>query len=413
MSKINSNYTKLQSGYLFPEIAKRTRIFKEQNPTADIIRLGIGDTTLPLAPTVSQAMSDFAKGLGTNSGYHGYGDSEGSYELRSSISEYYKELGVEIATDEVFVSDGAKSDCANIQTLFESPIVALQDPAYPVYVDSSVISGQTGEYNSDGQYSKLVYLKGDENNGFVATPPTTKVDIIYLCFPNNPTGACANRQQLQGFVDYAIENKAIIIYDAAYSWFVSDSDIPKSIFEIPGAISCCIELNSFSKFAGFTGVRLGWSVIPKGLITETSDLNLNSVWTRRQNTFFNGACNIAQAGGVAALSTQGRGECQQLINYYLANAKLIKSELSKIGLKCFGGDNAPFIWLQTPTVAGQQLTSWEFFDLLLVKCNMVGTPGSGFGTAGEGYFRLSAFGNRERTIEALERIKKYFGNKGL
>jgi LL-diaminopimelate aminotransferase len=410
MSSINTNYSKLQSGYLFPEIAKRSKAYSTANPHSKVIRLGIGDTTLPLAPTVSKAMSDFAIKLGTEEGYEGYGDSEGKPELREAISKYYQEHGCNILSSDVFVSDGAKSDCANIQSLFQDPIIALQDPAYPVYVDSSVISGLTGNYNSNNQYDKIVYLEGNQINGFVANPPTQKVDIIYLCYPNNPTGAMASREELAQFVNYAIKNKAIIIYDAAYSWFIQDKTIPKSIYEIVGANSCAIELNSFSKFAGFTGVRLGWSIIPTTLVTESSDLNLNKVWTRRQNTFFNGACNIAQIGGMAALSEQGRKECQELINYYLENAKLIKSELTKIGFECFGGDNAPFIWLKTPTINGQRLNSWDFFDLLLSECEVVGTPGSGFGNAGEGYFRLSAFGKKSNTIEALGRIGKCFTN---
>lgn len=411
MSSINTNYSKLQAGYLFPEIARRTKIYKEANPTAPVIRLGIGDTAEPLAPSIVQAMQDEVTKLGNKETYTGYGDSEGTPELRSTIANYYKELDCDIDVSEVFVSDGAKSDCANIQSIFGDSVVALQDPAYPVYVDSNVMSGRTGEMDmTTKQFEGLVYLNSNEANNFVSELPIGKVDLIYLCYPNNPTGAVATRDQLKKYVDYAIQNKAIIIYDAAYSWFITDENIPKSIYEIQGADTCAIELNSFSKWAGFTGVRLGWSIVPKDLITEGAEQGkINWMWMRRQNTFFNGASNIAQAGGVASLSPQGRLECQATVDFYLENAKLIKAGLESVGFVCYGGNNAPYIWLKTKDTSGNTITSWDFFDLLLSNCNVVGTPGSGFGPAGEGFFRLSAFGSRENVIEAIGRIQKFFG----
>lgn len=409
MSIINPNYSKLQAGYLFPEIAKRTKIYKEQNPTAKIIKLGIGDTTMPLGQTIISAMAKAVENLGQKSSYSGYGDSEGSPLLRQAISDYYKDLNCKIDVNEVFMSDGAKSDCANIQSIFGDSIVALQDPAYPVYVDSNVIAGRTGNFNEQNQFDKLVYLECAEANNFVAIPPTQKADLIYLCYPNNPTGAMATRSELQQMVNYAIANKAVIIYDAAYSWFITDASYPKSIYEISGSDTCAIEINSFSKWAGFTGVRLGWTVVPKTLITEnTTTGELNKAWNRRQNTFFNGACNIAQAGGLASLSLEGRLECQKTIDYYMENATIIRTSLQQIGFVCFGGQNAPYIWLQTPLRNGQKVKSWDFFDELLDNCQVVGTPGSGFGTAGEGYFRFSAFGNREDIITALERICNFY-----
>jgi LL-diaminopimelate aminotransferase len=402
MSKINPNYSKLQAGYLFPEIARRANIYQKNNPNAKIIRLGIGDTTEPLVPSVVEAMKKTVLDLSKIETYSGYGDSEGNPKLRQAISKYYQNLDCSINFDEVFVSDGAKSDCANIQSIFGNAIIGLQDPSYPVYVDASVINGQTVNFNANSQFDKLVYLEGNEENNFVAKVPNQKVDLIYLCYPNNPTGAVANFRELEEFVNYALQNKAIIIFDTAYSWFIKDKNADK----------CCIEINSFSKFAGFTGVRLGWSIIPKNLVTENSEIGkIHQIWSRRQNTFFNGACNIAQSGGIAALSEIGRNECQKTVDFYLENAKIIKNELKKLDFVCFGGDNAPFIWLKTPIIKKKKLTSWEFFNLLLDKCQIIGTPGSGFGKAGEGYFRLSAFGRRENILEGLKRIKEVFDKK--
>jgi LL-diaminopimelate aminotransferase len=405
MSQLNHNYQKLQAGYLFPEIGRRVKAYASNNPDKQIIRLGIGDTVRELAPSVITAIHQEAETLANQKTYTGYGDSEGTLQLRQSIKDYYKELGVEIDLSELFVSDGAKSDCANIQNLFEKPVVALQDPAYPVYVDSNVIAGNTGESDSTGQYQGLVYLQSSVETNFLPQLPTQKVDLIYLCFPNNPTGAVATREYLQTWVDWAIANKAVIIYDAAYSWFIQDSDTPKSIYEIPGSKECAIEIQSFSKFAGFTGVRLGWTVVPFDLKTSDSEEKvLNQMWTRRQNTFFNGASNLAQAAGVAALSETGRSENQATIDFYMENAKLLKECIENLGLKVLGGHNAPYVWLETPTISGKKLTSWEFFDYLLNQIQVVSTPGSGFGPSGEGWIRLSSFGLRENVLEGIKRL---------
>jgi len=403
MSQINPFYSRLVSGYLFPEIGRRTREFISNNPDRTIFRMGIGDTTRPLAPSVVTAMTAAVQELGVLKTYSGYGDSEGTNPLRVAISNYYQELGCEITTNEIFVSDGAKSDSANIQSIFATDnIIGFQDPAYPVYVDSNVIAGRSQGLGENAQYKDFVYLECNAENGFIPQVPTQKVDILYLCFPNNPTGAVATRAQLQAFVDWANANQSIIIYDAAYSWFITDPELPRSIYEIEGAKKCAIEIQSFSKFAGFTGVRLGWSVVPQDLVCSDSQAGeLNKIWTRRQNTMFNGASNIAQAGGVAALSEIGRRECQETIDYYMQNAKLIKTSLEALGLDCFGGDNAPYIWVKTPN----GLKSWEFFDKLIQEAGVVGTPGSGFGPSGEGYFRFSAFANRESVELALESIR--------
>jgi len=402
MAKINTNYRKLQAGYLFPEIARRTAKFQAENPEADIIRLGIGDTTLPLTESVTSGMKAFIDKLSDKNTYSGYGAEQGSQELREALANHYQKYGVDIETSEIFVSDGAKTDSSNIQSIFaDDSVIAVQDPVYPVYVDSAVIGGLAGDY-ADDSYDRLVYMECNEDNGFFPELPKEKVDIIYLCSPNNPTGAVATREQLKTFVDYAAANKAVIIFDAAYAAFIKDSSLPRSIYEIEGAKTCAIEINSFSKWAGFTGVRLGWTIVPKALITENSEAGeLNQVWNRRQSTMFNGASNIAQAGGVAVLSGQGQAESQELIDYYMNNAAVIKQGLVEAGYRVYGGDNAPYVWLRLP----DGKTSWDFFDELLQKANIVGTPGSGFGNGGEGYFRLSAFGDAERTKEAIERIK--------
>jgi len=402
MAKINTNYDKLAAGYLFPEIAKRTKAFLEANPGAEVMKLGIGNTTEPLTKTTLEGLHKGVDKLSTVKDYSGYGDEQGNTALREAIAKKYKEYNVEIDPLEVFVSDGAKPDSSNIQSIFSKDnIVAVQDPAYPVYVDTNVIAGRTGE-SKDGQYAGLVYMSCTEENCFFPKPPTTKVDLIYLCSPNNPTGAVATKKQLKEFINYAKENKAVIIFDAAYSEFITDDSLPKSIYEIEGAKECAIEINSFSKSAGFTGVRLGWTIIPKALVTEDSEAGkVNALWNRRQTTFFNGASNIVQEGGLAVLSESGQAENKEIINYYMENAKLIKEGLESIGINCFGGVNAPYIWMKTPT----GLSSWEFFDKLLNECHVVGTPGSGFGPAGEGYFRLSAFGHRENIIKAMEEIK--------
>jgi LL-diaminopimelate aminotransferase len=404
MATINKNYDRLAAGYLFPEIGRRTKAFLAENPSAQIKRLGIGNTTEPLTPTVIEGLAKGVQDLAHNDSYTGYGDdSSGEDFLKSAISKLYNKNNVELEFSEIFVSDGAKPDSGNIQSIFGADnIVAVQDPAYPVYVDTNVIAGRTGDFNSQlGQYDKIVYMPCTEENGFFSELPKEKVDLIYLCSPNNPTGAVASREQLKMFVDWAIDQKAVIFFDAAYSAFVKDPNLPISIYEIDGAKECAIEINSFSKIAGFTGVRLGWVIVPQNLVVEgTAPGKVNSLWARRQNTFFNGASNIVQSGGAAALSEQGYKECQGLVDYYMENAQIIKSGLESIGLTCFGGDNAPYIWIKTP----HGKSSWEFFDLLLNKAHVVGTPGSGFGPSGEGYFRLSAFGHCEDVQAAVKSI---------
>ncbi len=402
MATINTNYDKLAAGYLFPEIGKRTREFQAAHPDAKVMRLGIGNTTEALTPTVVGGLTQGVGKLSRVESYSGYGDEQGNESLRSALQARYAGYGVTLDVDEFFVSDGAKSDSANIQSIFDtSNVVAVQDPAYPVYVDSNVIGGRTGGA-SEGQYEGLVYMPCTEGNGFFPALPEGKVDLIYLCSPNNPTGAVATKEQLSTFVAYAREHKAVIIFDAAYAAFIADPALPRSIYEVEGAQECAIEINSFSKEAGFTGVRLGWTVVPKALVCENGEAGkLNRLWFRRQSTMFNGASNVVQEGGLAALSPQGQKECLDLVAYYMNNARLIKEGLENVGLTVFGGVNAPYVWMRTPN----GLTSWDFFDKLLNETHVVGTPGSGFGPSGEGYFRLSAFGHTEDVETAVQSIR--------
>ncbi len=406
MARINENYQLLAAGYLFPEIARRMRSFQGDNPQADIKKLGIGNTTEALTPAILAGLHDGVDRLGKIESYSGYGDEQGNSDLRDDLVSFYKKTrSVDISSDEFFISDGAKPDSGNIQSIFSTDsIVAVQDPAYPVYVDSNVIAGRTEGFDETiGKYKGFVYMPCNESNGFIPEVPKQHVDLIYLCSPNNPTGAVATKEQLKGFVDYAREHKAVIIFDAAYSEYISDPSYPKTIFEIEGAKECAIEINSFSKFAGFTGVRLGWCIVPKDLVVDGSEAGVvNSLWNRRQCTFFNGASNIVQAGGKAVLSEAGLKECYALIAYYMENARIIRDGLQALGLTVFGGDNAPYLWVQAPN----GLSSWEFFDKLLNEAWVVGTPGVGFGPAGEGYFRLSAFGHREDILAAVESIQK-------
>ncbi|MCF7953800.1 MAG: LL-diaminopimelate aminotransferase [Spirochaetales bacterium] len=405
MARINANYRKLSAGYLFPEIGRRTRAFQQEHPEAEIRKLGIGNTTEPLTPAVLEGLKEGVERLGSPETYTGYGDEQGEKILREKLTEFYAERSVSLDMDEFFVSDGAKPDSGNIQSIFsDENVVAFQDPAYPVYVDTNVIAGRSGFFNKDiGEYEGFVYMPCSEENGFIPNPPEQHVDMIYLCSPNNPTGAVATKEQLKRFVDYAREHKAVIIFDASYSEYIADLSLPKSIYEIDGAKECAIEINSFSKFAGFTGVRLGWSIVPKDLVVEDSKPGeINTMWFRRQTTFFNGASNIVQRGGMAVLSEEGLKESRQLIEYYMENARIIREGLQSIGLKVYGGDNAPYLWLKAPG----GLTSWEFFDKLLHEAWVIGTPGVGFGPAGEGFFRLSAFGHREDVQAAVESIKK-------
>lgn len=402
MATINANYDKLQAGYLFPEIAKRTRAFQAAHPGVNVMRLGIGDTTEPLTPTVIEGLLAGVRKLADANTYTGYGAEQGNTGLREALAARYAQYGVSIEPDEVFVSDGAKPDSANIQSIFGlNNVVAVQDPAYPVYVDSNVIAGRTGQWK-DGRFEGLVYMPCTEANGFFPELPETKVDLIYLCSPNNPTGAVATKDQLAKFVAYARANSAVIIFDSAYAAYISDPALPKSIYEIDGAKECAIELSSFSKEAGFTGVRLGWTIVPKALACEDADPGkLNRLWNRRQTTMFNGASNIVQDGGIAILSPRGQRECAEMVSYYMNNARTIKTGLEALGLTVFGAVNAPYVWLKTPN----GMKSWDFFDKLLAEAHVVGTPGSGFGPGGEGYFRLSAFGHAESIREAIDSVK--------
>ena len=408
MIHINEHFLKLQAGYLFPEIGRRRRAFQAANPDAQIISMGIGDVTQPLAPAVVAAMKAAADEMGRAETFHGYDDGGVGYEfLREAIAENdYAARGVEIELDEIFVSDGAKCDTGNIQEIFGlDNVVAVTDPVYPVYVDTNVMAGRTGGADAKGKYDGIVYMPCTEENGFVAQPPAEKVDLIYLCFPNNPTGAVATKEQLAQWVAYAKENKAIILFDAAYEAFISDPEIPHSIYEVEGAKDVAIEFRSFSKTAGFTGVRCAFTVLPKGLKAYTKGgeaVDVRPIWNRRQCTKFNGVSYITQAGAAAIYTDEGKEQTQRIIDIYMGNAKVIRETLGKLGYTVYGGINAPYIWLKVPNGMG----SWEFFNLLLNKGHVVGTPGAGFGAAGEGYFRLTAFATPDNVKEALERFAK-------
>lgn len=405
MATINSNYRKLAAGYLFPEIARRTAAYVEEHPGTKIRKLGIGNTTEPLTQTVLKGLHRGVDKLAERETYSGYGDEQGDSRLREKLADYYQRRSVKLDPKEFFISDGAKPDSGNIQSIFSlDNIVAVQDPAYPVYVDSNVISGRTGEHVPDkGLYKGLLYMPCNEDNGFIPSPPKEKADLIYLCSPNNPTGAVATHDQLKSFVDYARRNKAVIIYDASYSEYIEDDALPKTIYEVEGAEQCAIEINSLSKFAGFTGVRLGWSIVPSALTVEDSSPDeIRTMWNRRQSTFFNGASNIVQEGALSVFTEEGLKESSDLVEYYMGNARIIRSGMQSLGLTAFGGDNAPYIWLKTPN----GMSSWEFFDKLLQETGVIGTPGVGFGPGGEGYFRLSAFGHREDIEAAVATIKE-------
>lgn len=403
MATSNNNYHKLAGSYLFSEIAKRTGAFKREFPTREIFHLGIGNTTQPLSPIVIDGLEYGVKKLASSKTYTGYGEEQGNMPLRNELVAFYKKRNVHLLEEEIFISDGAKSDIANIQSIFAAnSIVAIQDPVYPVYVDSNVIAGRSGKF-SNGTYEGFVYMPCTRENSFFPALPDKKVDLIYICSPNNPTGTVATKQQLREFVTYAKSQKAIIIFDAAYSAFIQDDAIPRSIYEIEGSKECAIEINSFSKYAGFTGVRLGWTVVPKTLMAQnTTEGELNFLWNRRQTTMFNGASNIAQEGGIAALSDKGQQQCQKIIHIYMKNAEIIGNCFRNLGFDVFGGIHAPYIWLKTP----KNLSSWEFFDILLQKAGVVSTPGVGFGLHGEGYMRFSSFGNPEMVRKATKQIAK-------
>ena len=402
MFHINENYQKLPGCYLFSTIGKKVNAYQEANPDTKIIRLGIGDVTQPLAPAIIEALHSAVDEMGHAETFRGYAPDLGYEFLRKAIVENdYKARGCEVAIDEVFISDGAKSDSANIQEIFgQENRIAVCDPVYPVYVDSNVMAGRTGDYDKDTEtWSNVIYMPCTAANNFVPEFPKETPDMIYLCLPNNPTGTTLTKDQLQEWVDYANKVGAVIIYDAAYEAYISEDNVAHSIYECEGARSCAIELRSFSKNAGFTGVRLGFTVVPKDL--KCGDVSLNAMWARRHGTKFNGAPYIVQRAGEAVYSEAGKAQLKEQVAYYMRNAKAIKDGLKDAGYTVFGGVNAPYIWLKTP----EKMTSWEFFDYLLEQANVVGTPGSGFGPSGEGYFRLTAFGNYENTVEALERIK--------
>ena len=402
MAQINKNYLKLPGSYLFSTIGKKVREYGEANPDAEIIRLGIGDVTQPIAPAIIEALHSAVDEMGSADTFKGYAPDLGYEFLRDVISEKdFKARGCNISSDEIFISDGAKCDCGNIQEIFGlDNKVAVCDPVYPVYVDSNVMAGRTGEYDATlERFKDVIYMPCLEENGFMPEIPTEVLDLIYLCFPNNPTGAVMKKADLQKWVDYANEHDSIILYDAAYEAYISEEDVPHSIFECEGARNCAIEFRSFSKTAGFTGLRLGYTVIPKDLTTGGDELW--PLWARRHGTKYNGAPYIVQKAGAAVYSEQGRKQIEEQIAYYMGNAKIILEGLKEAGYSVSGGVNAPYIWLKTP----DNMTSWDFFDFLLEKANVVGTPGSGFGPRGEHFFRLTAFGNRENTIKAVERIK--------
>ena len=404
MFKANDNYLKLPGSYLFSTVARKQREYVAAHPDCNIIRLSIGDVTQPLAPAIIDALHKAVDEMAVAETFRGYAPDLGYDFLRSTIVENdYKARGVDIATDEVFVSDGAKSDSANIQEIFAADSkIAVCDPVYPVYVDSNVMAGRTGTYDSTtGLWSDVIYMPCSAANNFAPELPKETPDIIYLCFPNNPTGATVKKEKLQEFVDYANKVGAVIIYDAAYEAYISEDDVPHSIYESDGAKTCAIELKSFSKNAGFTGTRLGYVIVPKEL-KDAEGTSLNALWARRHGTKFNGAPYIVQRAGEAVYSEAGKAQTREQIAYYMNNAKVISEGLKAAGYTVSGGVNAPYIWLKTP----EGMTSWEFFDYLLGKANVVGTPGSGFGPSGEGYFRLTAFGTYESTVEAIERIKK-------
>jgi LL-diaminopimelate aminotransferase len=415
MARINDNYLKLKAGYLFPEINRRINAFIASNPGAKVIRMGIGDVTEPLPSAVTDAMHKAVDEMSRRETFHGYGPEQGYDFLREAIAKNdYQAKGCDIVADEVFVSDGSKCDGGNILDIFgparEDNVIAVCDPVYPIYVDTNVMAGHTGEADEKGEYQGLVYLRATAENNFSPDIPQQKVDLVYLCYPNNPTGAVATREKLARWVEYARSNNSVILFDAAYEAYITDDAIPHSIYEIPGGREVALEFRSFSKTAGFTGVRCAYTVVPKTVMGQAKPgrsgpgeaVPLHKLWNRRHTTKFNSVPYVVQRGAEACYTDAGRAQVRDLVRFYLANAKLIREGLESIGLKAYGGVNAPYVWVKTPG----KLTSWEAFDLLLAKANVVVTPGSGFGTSGEGYFRVSAFNSRENILEALRRMKQ-------
>lgn len=396
MAFVNQNYCNLKESYLFSQIAHKVAEFTTAHPEKKIIKMGIGDVTLPLAPAVIEAMQKAVSEMGVKETFRGYGPEQGYDFLHEAIARYYAGFGVSVASDEIFVSDGAKSDCGNMTDIFSNDnVILIPDPVYPVYLDTNVMCGR-----------KIIYMQGKPENDFLPMPDdSVKADIIYLCSPNNPTGAVYTKEQLEKWVAYALKNDAVILYDAAYESFISDPEIPRSIFAVEGAKKCAIELCSLSKTAGFTGTRCGYTIVPHDLVRKTKygrEMSLNKMWLRRQTTKFNGVPYIIQRGAEAVFSEEGQKQCREMLAFYKENARIMSEALAKKGIKFYGGTHSPYIWMQCPNGMG----SWEFFDYLLEKLAVVGTPGAGFGSMGEGYFRLTAFGSRENTIEAMERIEK-------
>ena len=405
MFRINDNYRKLQAGYLFPEIARRVREFQQANPDAPVIRMGIGDVTEPLPEACRQALHEAVEELGDRKTFHGYGPEQGYAFLRDAITEHdYSRHGIDIRASEIFVSDGSKCDCGNLlDILGPGNRVAISDPVYPVYLDTNVMAGNTGSWK-DGRFEGIVYLELNEENGFQPALPETPVDLIYLCSPNNPTGTVLDRKSLESWVQYALKHDSLILFDAAYEAYISDDSVPRSIYEIEGARKCAIEFRSFSKTAGFTGLRCGWTVVPEELCGTSQSgerIPLSGLWHRRHTTRFNGASFPIQRAAAAIYTDDGQKQIRSLVNHYMNNAKVLLTELPAAGFTVYGGEHAPYIWLKTP----DSMTSWQFFDALLDRCHIVGTPGSGFGKCGEGFFRISAFNSSENAIQAAQRIR--------
>lgn len=410
MATINSNYLKLKAGYLFPEIGRRVKAFVGANPTAKVIRLGIGDVTEPLPLACREAMIAAVNEMGERATFRGYGPEQGYEWLRAKVAvQDFQARGCDVDPSEIFISDGSKCDCGNILDIFgKDNVIAVTDPVYPVYVDTNVMAGNTGDVNEKGEYAGLVYLPISADNNFMAELPSQRVDLIYLCFPNNPTGATATREYLQAWVDYARAHGSVILFDAAYEAFIQDPVLPHSIYEVPGARECAVEFRSFSKNAGFTGTRCALTVVPRSLQARSDRgelVPLWQLWSRRQSTKFNGVSYIVQRGAEAVYSAAGQAQVRELIGFYLENARIIRDRLLELGWQVYGGTNAPYVWVKTPG----QLPSWDMFDRLLQDCHVVVTPGAGFGAAGEGYFRVSAFNSRDQVEEAIARIAARFG----
>lgn len=407
MAKINSNYLLLPNSYLFAEIARKVNAYMQANPKADIIKMGIGDVTMPLTPAITKAMEKAVKEMGEKDTFRGYGPEQGyDFLIDAVIKGEYKSRNIDISHDEVFISDGSKCDVANIQEIFDiNSTIAIADPVYPVYLDSNVMAGRSGALNNNGYFEKIIYMPSTKENNFKPSFPSRHADLIYICSPNNPTGAALTKEELKAWVDYAIENNSIILYDSAYSAYIQEENVCGSIYEIPNARKCAIEFKSFSKTAGFTGIRCAFTVVPKDLQAfddNGNKIELNKLWNRRQTTKFNGVSYVTQRAAEAVYSIEGMKETKEVISYYMDNAKIILDALKKAGFEAYGGVNAPYIWWKLP----DNIKSFDFLDILLNKYQIVGTPGSGFGPSGEGYFRLTAFGNKEKTKEAMQRIIK-------